>query len=102
MRTALPRYLTAVAAVTACVLFALPAHALRVMTYNILNYSSGRSAEFQMVLAGTDPDVLVVEEILSQSAVTTFLTTVLDVTHPGEFVAGGFVNGPDTDNAIFY
>jgi endonuclease/exonuclease/phosphatase family metal-dependent hydrolase len=79
-----------------------PAAALRVMSYNILNYSSGRTDEFRLILAETSPDVLVVQEILSQTAVNTFLATVLDEVDPGEWAAGGFVNGYDTDNAIFY
>ena len=79
-----------------------PAEAIRFMTYNLLNYSSGRSTEFQNVLAATQPDVIVVQEILSQSAVNVFLSSVLDVIEPGEWAAAPFVNGTDTDNAMFY
>jgi len=114
MRTA-PRGFTAAlaglaastAAAAAAVFLALaiaasPASAFRLMTYNILNYSSGRTDEFRQILAGTDPDVLLVQEILSQSGVDTFLSDVLDYVDPGEWAAGDFVNGYDTDNAIFY
>ncbi|MBU1948795.1 MAG: hypothetical protein KJ927_08800, partial [Candidatus Eisenbacteria bacterium] len=79
-----------------------PAQAFRVMTYNLLNYSSGREAEFRTVLEQAEPDILVAEEILSQVAVDYFLANVLDVLDPGEWEAGDFVNGADTDNAIFY
>ena len=78
------------------------ASALRVATYNLLNYSSGRTAEFETVLAELQPDVLLAQEVLSQSAVNNFLATVLDDLEPGEWAAGPFVDGPDTDNAIFY
>ena len=78
------------------------AAALRVMTYNLLNYSGGRDAEFRTVLEVCQPDVLVVQEILSTSAVNTFRNNVLNVVNPGEWAAGPFVNGPDTDNGAFY
>ncbi len=76
--------------------------ALRMTTYNVLNYSAGREAQFRTVLQETNADVLVVQEILSQAAVDNFLNLVLDDIQPGEWAAGPFVNGPDTDNAIFY
>jgi endonuclease/exonuclease/phosphatase family metal-dependent hydrolase len=91
--------------VATLILLALPvtsARALELVTYNILNYSSGRTAQFQTVMGELDADVLVVQEILSQSAVNGFLANVLEVLEPGEWAAGPFVNGPDTDNAIFY
>jgi endonuclease/exonuclease/phosphatase family metal-dependent hydrolase len=78
------------------------ASALRVVTYNLLNYSSGRVAEFETVLTELEPDVLLAQEVLSQSAVNNFLATVLDDLEPGEWAAGPFVDGTDTDNAVFY
>ncbi|MBZ0269228.1 T9SS type A sorting domain-containing protein [bacterium] len=83
-------------------LTATPALALRVASYNLLNYSGGRTDEFRTVLAEMQPDVLVVEEILSQTAVNLFRTDVLEVVNPGEWSAGPFVNGADTDNGIYY
>jgi len=81
---------------------ASPAQAVRIMTYNILNYTSGRTAEFQTVIEDSAPEVIFVEEILSSTGVNNFLNTVLNVIEPGEWAAGPFVNGPDTDNAVFY
>jgi len=78
------------------------ADAIELVSYNILNYSSGRTSEFRTVVEAMDADVLVVQEILSQSAVNGFLANVLDVVEPDEWAAGSFVNGPDTDNAIYY
>jgi hypothetical protein len=72
------------------------------MTYNLLNYSGGRDAAFRTVLAEAQPDVLLVEEILSQAAVNNFRDAVLNVVNPGEWTAGPFVNGSDTDNGMFY
>lgn len=80
--------------------------AVRVVTYNILNFpgSTGpeREDDFRIVMQEIDPDVLVVQEILSQYGVDEFLDDVLNHESPGEYAAGPFVNGPDTDNALFY
>jgi hypothetical protein len=81
---------------------AAPASALRVMTYNLLNYSSGRTAQFQLILDQTQPDVLVAEEVISVGGANAFLNTVLNVVDPGEWTLGPFVDGPDTDNAFYY
>lgn len=97
-----PRGISALASAALLVLAPPPAAALRVMTYNILNYSSGRDAQFRIVLEETSPDVLVVQEILSQAAVDNFLAQVLNFVDPGEWSAATFTNGPDTDNALFY
>jgi len=75
------------------------------MSYNILNYPGSTSAirnpYFRTVIANTVPDVLVVQEILSQAGVDGFLNNVLNIASSG-YVAGTFINGYDTDNAIFY
>jgi endonuclease/exonuclease/phosphatase family metal-dependent hydrolase len=75
------------------------------MSYNILNYPGSTSAirnpYFRTVIANTVPDVLVVQEMLSQDGVNEFLNDVLDVIS-SEYAAGIFINGPDTDNAIFF
>jgi hypothetical protein len=83
-----------------------PAVAVRVCTYNILNFpgSDGatRADDFRVALEEVDPDVLVVQEMLSQTGVNMFLNDVLNQIAPGEYAAGPFVDGPDTDNALFY
>ncbi len=87
----------------ALALVATPAAAVRVCTYNILNFpGSDRVDDFRLALEDVDADVLVVQEILSQTGVNMFLNDVLEEIAPGEYVAGPFVNGPDTDNALFY
>ncbi len=74
----------------------------RVMTYNILNYPSKipttRNPYFKKVIAEADPDILVVQEIESIYGVTLFHEQVLDTS----YTAGGFIDGFDTDNAIFF
>jgi len=75
------------------------------MSYNILNYPGSTSAirnpYFRTVIANTVPDVLVVQEILSQAGVDGFLNNVLNIASSG-YTAGTFINGYDTDNAIYY
>jgi endonuclease/exonuclease/phosphatase family metal-dependent hydrolase len=77
---------------------------LMIMSYNILNYGSNNSRDehFRKVIAETKPDILVVQEIMSQSAVDNFLSNVLNSVFPLTYSAGVFINGPDTDNAIFF
>ena len=72
---------------------------VRIATYNILNYSDEtRNPDFKMVLDEIKPDIVVVQEILTQYGVNVFRAGVLG----DEFEAGTFINGYDTDNAIFY
>ncbi len=98
----LSRYSAALAAVVVGCLLAADASAVRLVTYNLLNYTSGRDAEFRHVMNELQADVLVVQEIGSQTAVNNFLNSVLLYNEPGEWEAGPFVNGYDSDNAIFF
>jgi len=75
----------------------------RVVTYNLLNYDSGsgRDGYFQTVMGAVEADVVVVQEMVSQAGVNSFLNGVLNVSGSG-YAAGVFLDGPDTDNGIFY
>lgn len=94
------------AALVASLLLPGPAAAVKVMTYNALNYpgASGavREPSFRTVFQAIHPDVVVMQEMQSQVGVDQFKANVLDVVFPGEYVGGPFVNGPDTDNMIYY
>ncbi len=83
-----------------------PAQALRVVTYNVLNFpgSTGgaRLDDFAKVIDAIDPDVVIVQEMISSSGMTQFLNGAMNATTPGEYAAGPFVDGPDTDNSLFY
>lgn len=76
---------------------------ITLMSYNLLNYGSSTSRDvyFRTVMDEVNPDILVVQEILSQSSVNNFLNNVLNHTTT-TYSAGTFINGTDTDNAIFY
>jgi hypothetical protein len=75
---------------------------IRIAGYNLLNYPAGtndsRNGYFKTVIDSMRPDILVVEEITSQSGVDQFLSQILDTTYS----AGTFINGPDTDCEIFF
>lgn len=74
---------------------------IKFMTYNLLNFnesSQNRTAFFKTVVDDVKPDILVVQEITSQAAVNLFYSQVLSPAYS----AGVFIDGPDSDNAIFY
>ncbi|MFQ5707612.1 MAG: endonuclease/exonuclease/phosphatase family protein, partial [bacterium] len=78
---------------------------LRVATYNLLkfsNLSANRIPFFRTVLRAIDPDILVVQELDSQGAQMTFLNEVLNFEHADVYQRSPFVNGPDTDNSLYY
>ncbi|HCV42144.1 MAG TPA: hypothetical protein DGH68_01575, partial [Bacteroidetes bacterium] len=76
---------------------------LRVMTWNLLDYSTGaRDQYFRTVLRHVKPDVLVVQEMTTQAMVDNFFNNVLNSVFPGQFSKGNFINGPDSDNEIYF
>lgn len=77
----------------------------KIMSYNLLNYSGNNTTKdpyFRQTMDYEKPDVLAVCEILSQAAVNNYLANVLNFNNPNKYSAGIFIDGPDTDNAIFY
>lgn len=82
--------------------FAAPAQAIVVMTYNILNYSGGREADFKIIMNATVPDVIIAQEVISLGGAQAFLNNVLNgAGGPGGYVLCDFGDGADTDNACF-
>ena len=96
----------AFAVAIACVAAATPTHALRLVNYNVTNYPAvllaQRQPHFRTVLAPLGADVVACQEFQSQAGVDSFLNNVLNVIEPGQWAAPPFVNGNDTDNALFY
>lgn len=76
---------------------------VKVMTYNLLNYNGSvvKDNSFRKIVKYSNPDILVAEEVISQSAVNNMLGNVMNFYTPGLYSAGTFFNGYDTDNAIF-
>ena len=77
----------------------------KIACYNLLNYpgsdTATRNPYFRQVVAAMNPDILVVEEITSQAGVNGFLSNVMNA-QGNNYSAGTFINGFDSDNAIFY
>jgi endonuclease/exonuclease/phosphatase family metal-dependent hydrolase len=81
---------------------------VKIMNYNLLNYGANasdtvvRHPYYRTVVQAANPDILVVEEILSQTAVNIFVSKVMNLTGNGTYESGVFINGYDSDNAVFF
>jgi endonuclease/exonuclease/phosphatase family metal-dependent hydrolase len=75
------------------------------MSYNVLNLvltdTLERNPYFRTIFSNIQPDILVCQEMTSQTGVNGFLVRVLNRVSSG-YAAGSFINGFDTDNAIYY
>lgn len=92
-------------ALSLTLLLASPAHALRVVNYNILNYpgttGAARDPLFRTVLAPLGADMVVACEMTSDAGCTQFLAS-LNTMEPGQWARSVFMNGGDTDSELFY
>lgn len=99
------RFLARIALVCALATIAVPAHALRIVDWNVLNYpgTTGptRDPSYRTVLAPLGVDILVTEEQTSQTGATAFLNN-LNTMEPGQWAAAPFIVGGDTQAAMFY
>ena len=96
------------AAVLCLLAIAGPAHALRVATWNLLDYDTtptpntitARTGWFQTAVAGLNPDVIIVQELITSAARDTFLTDVLNAVQPGQWSESGYIT--NTQSAVFW
>ncbi|HQF44069.1 MAG TPA: hypothetical protein PK073_14260, partial [Ignavibacteriaceae bacterium] len=76
-----------------------------IMSYNVLNLvltdTLERNPHFRTIFSNIQPDILVCQEMTSVTGVNGFLSRVLNKVSSG-YAAGTFINGFDTDNAIYY
>jgi len=76
----------------------------RLMQYNILNYPSSdttiQNGYLRTTLSSVKPDILVAEEMKSIYSVNGILNNILNSF--GNYKAGTFIDGYDSDNALFY
>jgi endonuclease/exonuclease/phosphatase family metal-dependent hydrolase len=79
---------------------------VRVATYNLLNYSMSdsttRNPAFRKIMHAIDPDIVIVQEMISSAAQSCFLNNVMNAGQPGTYAAAPFSDGYDTDNALYY
>lgn len=84
--------------------------AIKIADYNILNYDgvgscdTDREPSLRTVLSAIDADIVCVQEVVGAAAgANAFLTNVLnDASGPGGYTLAPFINGPDTDNALYF
>lgn len=78
---------------------------VKIMSYNLLNYPNTdtniRNPYFRTVINSANPDILIVCEINFQTGVNDFLKNVMNYSG-NVYSAGTFIDGYDTDNALFY
>lgn len=78
---------------------------VKIMSYNILNYpgsdTTTRNPYFRTVISDINPDILVVQEMISQAGMNGFLNNIMN-SFGENYSAGVFIDGPDTDNGVFY
>jgi len=93
-------------ALAASVMAAVPAHALRVATWNLLGYDDtavpARRPYMIQVVPGLNPDVMIVQELFTPTAADSF-TNLLKATMPGRVWKGGsttFIVG--AQSAMYY
>ena len=86
-------------------LIASPAHALRLVNYNILNYpgttGAARDPLYRTILSPLGADLVVTCEMTSDAGCTEFLAS-LNTMEPGQWARSVFMNGNDTDSELFY
>ena len=78
---------------------------VKIVSYNLLGYpgsdTATRNPYFRTVINSLNPDILVVQEITSQSGINGYLNNVMNVGR-NDYDAGTFIDGPDTDNGIYF
>ncbi len=84
---------------------ALVPQSVRVMTWNLLNYSGpyARDADFRTILNQTLPDIMIAQEVSGAAGANNFLNNVLNGPGgPGGYTMATFTDTSDTDNAMYY
>ncbi len=89
-----------------CFGFANAQDTLRIATWNTLKFpdvnAQNRIPGFRKVLNEMQPDVLVIQELTSESGVDYFKNDILNYYMPDTYSNAPYVDGNDTDNMMFY
>jgi len=89
--------------ITFIIIFTINLSALRVLTYNALNFSSNsgdRLPYFQSIFNEVEADIVLVQELSDEAGAELLLTALNN--GGSEFSRARFLNGPDTENMLFY
>jgi endonuclease/exonuclease/phosphatase family metal-dependent hydrolase len=83
---------------------AAPALALKVATWNLLNYPdvelAVRQPNLRTAIAALDPDVIMLQELKSSAGRDSFLINVLRVVQPGQWSSTSYISS--CESAVFY
>jgi hypothetical protein len=78
---------------------------LTIMYYNILNYVPGNSANtanLKNIVHYVNPDIFAVNEISDDTSAKHILQYVMNIDSTYHYKKADFVNGPDTDDMLFF
>ncbi len=78
---------------------------IRVMAYNLLNFPSQdqqRADTLKKIVQYAQPDALLVNELTAQYGANLILNNALNQDGVTHYQQATFMNGPDTDNLLFY
>src|SRR5262245_29756231 len=80
------------------------AHALRIATYNILDYPNlnlaSRQFNFRVIMGPIGADVIILQELKSSAGRDSFLNNVLNVVQPGQWASAGYLLS--AESALLY
>lgn len=78
---------------------------ITIAAYNLLNYPNvkpERISSLATIVQGIQPDVFLVTELNSEAGANSILSEALNVNGEDKYAAPSFINGPDSDNLIYY
>ncbi len=78
---------------------------ITVMAYNILNYplsNSTKADTLKPIVLDVKPDIFLITELTSGTGATTILNDALNVNGITHYQKATYMNGPDTDNMLFF
>lgn len=78
---------------------------LVIMAYNVLNYpgsTAARWSNFRTIVQYVKPDIILCNEMISDAGATTLLNNALNAYGINYYAKATFVNGPDSDNIMYY
>ncbi|MFL2983242.1 MAG: lamin tail domain-containing protein [Candidatus Neomarinimicrobiota bacterium] len=83
----------------------LNASSVRFMTYNLLNYQddNDREDDYSLIIEYTQPNIMIVQEVIGEVGYSNFKSDVLDVIGPDIWSGAPFINQTaQQDIALFY
>ncbi len=76
-----------------------------ILTYNLLSYEDedDREPHYQLIINEIEPDIIVCQEVNANEGFNHFLSDVLDIAQPNEWMGAEFTNqSASQDIALYY